>query len=75
MSGFWSLLLIPLLGLFFLFLGYSDVLVFVLSYLIFYYYPLEACLFSSERQRRGGPRWEGRWRETGRNREKTAISF
>ena len=31
-------------------LSYSDVLVFGLSYTVFYYYLLEACLFSNKRQ-------------------------
>lgn len=44
----------------------SNVTVFVLSY----YYPLEGCLFPDERQKGAGFRWEGRWRETGRNRDR-----
>lgn len=39
---------------------YSDVLVFVLLYFI-YYYPSEACLLSNEKQERGGSGWEGHW--------------
>lgn len=44
----------------------SNVTVFVLSY----YYPLEGCLCPNERQKGAGFRWEGRWRETGRNRDR-----
>jgi hypothetical protein len=47
----------------------SDLFLFYL--IIFYYYPLEACLFSKERQKGSGPQWEGRRGEgkTERNRE------
>lgn len=44
------------LGSFLLFVYFVPflLLVFVLSYfIIFYYYPLEACLFSNKRQKRG----------------------
>lgn len=41
---------------------------FVLSYyILFYNYPLEACLFSKERQKESGSQWEGKWEETGRS--------
>lgn len=57
------LILVPFLDscpFFFFFLSYSDMLVFVLAYyIIFIYYPLEACLFSNERQKGNGYRQEG----------------
>lgn len=41
----------------------------LLFYLILlYYYSLNACLFSKERQNGYGSRWEGKWKGTGRNR-------
>lgn len=40
-------------------LSYSVVLVFALSYYLFYYYSLEACLFSDERQKGVDLDWEG----------------
>jgi hypothetical protein len=27
--------------------------------ILFFYYPLEACLFSNERHKAGGPEWKG----------------
>lgn len=51
-----------ILGSFLSVLFYSNVFVFVLSYLIlFYHRPLEACLFSSERQKGGTSSSEGLW--------------
>lgn len=51
--------------LFVLSYSYSDGLGFVLSYFIFYYFLLKACLFPKERQKWGGSWWEGRsnWEE------------
>lgn len=49
------LLLVPFLGVFsfcLFVLLYSDLLLFYL--IIFYYHPLDACLFSNERQKRNG---------------------
>lgn len=46
-----------------LFLSNSDVLVFVL----FYLFPLEACLFSIERQEGGASGWEGKKGGNGRS--------
>lgn len=64
MSG--SLFLVPSLGLFFCFFVLSNynVLAFILMYIIFYYYPLEASLFSKEGQKGvkvcvGMGNWEG----------------
>lgn len=74
----WSL--VPFLG-FFLFIwafffSYSNVLDFLFSYymlfhfILFYCYPLKACLLSNGRQEGGGTRWEerqgGTWRRRGR---------
>lgn len=43
--------------------------VFVLSYLIIsYYYSIDICSFSVERQKVGGSGWEGRWGGSGRSR-------
>jgi hypothetical protein len=67
-----SLILLPPLGLFSsLALSNSDVLVLVssrcilLCYILFHYYSLQAGLFSNEKQKGGGSRWEGRWGGTG----------
>jgi hypothetical protein len=54
------------------------VIVFVLSYyilcfVIFYYYPLEANLFSNERERGREYRWERKRGGAGRNRGETVI--
>jgi hypothetical protein len=41
---------------------FFDVLVFVLLYFVlFYYYPIQAHLFSNERQKGSGSGWERRW--------------
>ena len=51
-------------------------LVFVLSYyIVFYYYPLEACLLSNEREKGSRSRWEGRWGGTGRSRGRGNCSL
>lgn len=56
-------------ALFLLFvLSYSDVFVFSFSYwTVFYYSPLEASLFSNEKEKGGESGQEGRWGGTGRS--------
>ena len=59
------------LGLFLFVLTNSKLL--LLTYLIIFYFivlPLEACLFSNERQKGSGSGWEMRWGGTGRSRGK-----
>jgi hypothetical protein len=42
-----------------------NVFIFALSYyILFYNYPLEACLFSNKGQKVASSGWEGRWRGT-----------
>lgn len=47
-------------------LSYSNMVVFIYI-ILFYYYSLNTCLFSKEKQK--GSRWEGQWKGTGRSRE------
>lgn len=52
-------------------LSNCDVLAFFLPYyIIFYYYPFETCFFTIERQKGWEYRWEERWGETGRHRNR-----
>lgn len=58
-----------LLLLSFIVMSHFQCVRFVLSYyIIFYCYPLLACLFSNETQKRDLSRWERRWRGTRRSR-------
>lgn len=77
-----SLIPVPSLGLFstcLSILSNSDRLVIavfyniLIYYIIFYYYPLDAYLFSNETEKRSSSRCEGRWEELGVKRGKTII--
>lgn len=63
--------LVPSLELFLFVFSNFNVLVFILPYfIIFYYYPLEACLFSNEQEKGSGSGREGSKEELERVGEK-----
>lgn len=50
-------------------LSNSDLLGLVL-FILFYHYPIETCLFSTERKKGGESGWYGTWERAGRRRER-----